>query len=209
MDRKIERLHMRNGLTFDDLRAANLQRLPEFRNKHGDLAHARPDGSDWCPAQWFQAFIGEVGEFAALRVAFEAGEISWPTYREKARKELADIVTYLDLLSARAMDEVLPDQRPIPAQKLMKLMAALGEWANERKKYERGDLDMETYSPLASTMIVQATVRLTGLRTEVHDERRFLTVNPHPEGVDLGAETVKKFNEVSERVGSGVRLIPE
>lgn len=49
-----------NGLSFNTLRAANTQRLPQFKNKLGESAHTEPDGSDWCPAQWLQALVGEV-----------------------------------------------------------------------------------------------------------------------------------------------------
>jgi hypothetical protein len=38
-----------NGLTFNALRGANAARLPQFKNKHGELAHSKPDGSDWTP----------------------------------------------------------------------------------------------------------------------------------------------------------------
>lgn len=34
-------------LTFAELREANIARLPQFKNKHGEPAHSQPDGSDW------------------------------------------------------------------------------------------------------------------------------------------------------------------
>lgn len=93
-----------NGLTFNALRGANQARLPEFKNKHGGLAHAKPDGSAWSPAQWLQAVIGELGEFANVRKKFERGDLSFDEYQEQARKELADVQTYLDILALRCLD---------------------------------------------------------------------------------------------------------
>ena len=65
--------YMTNGLTFNALRGANTARLPQFKNKHGELAHSKKDGSDWSPAQWLQAVVDE----------------------------LADVVIYLDILAMR------------------------------------------------------------------------------------------------------------
>lgn len=95
---------MKSALTFDELRRANTARLPQFKNKHGELAHSRPDGSDWSPAQWLQAVIGELGEFANIRKKFERGDMSFEEYRVAAQKELADVQTYLDILAMRALD---------------------------------------------------------------------------------------------------------
>lgn len=86
-------------LTFQELRNANMKRLPQFKNKHGKLAHSEPDGSDWSPAQWLQAVIGELGEYANLRKKFERGDVDYVAFTAEARKELADVVTYLDILA--------------------------------------------------------------------------------------------------------------
>lgn len=92
------------GLTFNSLREANKQRLPQFKNKHGELAHSKPDGSDWTPAQWLQAVVGELGEYANIRKKYERGDLDAAEYADLARKELADVQTYLDLLAFRALD---------------------------------------------------------------------------------------------------------
>ena len=93
--------YMTDGLTFNTLREGNLARLPEFRNKHGELAHSEPDGSDWSPAQWLQAVTGELGEYANLRKKYERGDVDWETFVAEAADELADVVTYLDILAAQ------------------------------------------------------------------------------------------------------------
>ena len=136
-----------SSLTFAALRNANIARLPEFKNKHGHLAHARADGSDWTVASWLQAVVGELGEFANIRKKFERGDLSAEEYAIAAAKELADVQTYLDILALRA-------------------------------------LDMQVYDRLSNTV----------------------KIIPHGVGINLGLATVMKFNEVSARVGSAVRL---
>ena len=117
------------GLTFNALRAANLARLPQFRNSKGEVSHTSSLGNDWSPAQWLQAVVGELGEYANFRKKYERGDIDYPTFVNAAKRELADVVTYLDILAAQL-------------------------------------------------------------------------------GIDLGEATMQKFNEVSVRVGSNVRLVP-
>lgn len=87
------------SLTFDELRKANVKRLPLFKNSRGYPAHDEPDGSDWSPAQWLQAVVGELGEYANIRKKFERGDITRTEFLALAKKELADVQTYLDLLA--------------------------------------------------------------------------------------------------------------
>lgn len=93
-------------LTLEVLHRANMIRLPQFKDAHGRLAHAKPDGSDWNPAQWLQAMLGEVGEYANIRKKFERGDLTFEQYVPLASKELADIQTYFSILCARALDVV-------------------------------------------------------------------------------------------------------
>lgn len=95
-----------SSLTFGVLREANIARLPQFKNKHGVLAHDLPDGSDWNPAQWLQAMVGELGEYANERKKFERGDLTLEEFQVKAEKELADIVIYLDIMARRCLDRV-------------------------------------------------------------------------------------------------------
>lgn len=88
-----------DGLTFNTLRGGNLARLPEFRNAKGAPAHTESDGSDWTPAQWLQAVVGELGEYANLRKKYERGDLSWEKAQPLLADELADVVIYLDLLA--------------------------------------------------------------------------------------------------------------
>lgn len=90
---------MTDGLTFNTLRSANVNRLPTFKNSKGEPAHSKPDGSDWSPAQWLQAVAGELGEYANVRKKFERGDIDEQEFISLAKAELADVVTYLDILA--------------------------------------------------------------------------------------------------------------
>jgi NTP pyrophosphatase (non-canonical NTP hydrolase) len=90
-----------NGLTFNALRGANRARLPLFKNKHGLFAHSEPDGSDWTPAQWLQAVVGELGEYDNVRKKFERGDLTYEEFQAMAASELADVATYLDILAYR------------------------------------------------------------------------------------------------------------
>ena len=89
------------SLSFATLRAANLQRLPLFKNAKGERAHASEDGSDWSRADWLEAAAGELGEYANVSKKFRRGDINEVEFKEAARKELADVVTYLDILAYR------------------------------------------------------------------------------------------------------------
>ena len=86
-------------LTFEELRLANIARIPQYKDKHGLHVHDKVDGSDWIPAQWLQALVGEVGEYANLRKKHERGDVSSTVFLKEASKELADIMIYLDLLA--------------------------------------------------------------------------------------------------------------
>jgi NTP pyrophosphatase (non-canonical NTP hydrolase) len=90
------------SLTFAELRAANVARLPQFKNAKGEPAHSEPDGSDWCLAQWCNAVTGELGEAANIIKKIERGDITLDDARVALGKEFADVVTYLDILAFRA-----------------------------------------------------------------------------------------------------------
>lgn len=188
-------------LTFSTLRGANVNRLPTFRNKLGALAHKKRDGSDWNPAQWFQALLGELGEFATVRIQFERGELTVEEFKQQARKELADVQIYLDLLAFRSLDKV--SGHSDLSQQLLELVAHLGEYANARKKYERGDYPWAKFILERETHLSQAMAMLKNLR-QAEDTPSTKVTKAHPAGVDLGEATVSKFNEVSDRVGSPV-----
>lgn len=92
---------IKTGLTFDELRAANLRRLPQFKNRKGEPAHSQPDGSDWALSAWCSAVLGELGEAANIIKKIERGDMTLDEARQDLADELADTATYLDLLAFR------------------------------------------------------------------------------------------------------------
>jgi len=110
-------------INFDDLRRANMKRLPLFKDRHGNVCHAVSDGSDWRPSDWITAIVGEVGELAGelkkarrgdygtdSRLCMSYGPTDWDGYHprntpndvtEKIKREAADIVIYLDILMSQ------------------------------------------------------------------------------------------------------------
>lgn len=93
--------YLTNGLSFRTLRAANLKRLPQFKNNKGEPAHTKEDGSDWSVSDWVECVTGELGEFANLHKKFRRGDISQEEFDKEGRKEIADIQIYLDILAYR------------------------------------------------------------------------------------------------------------
>lgn len=197
-------------LSFEALRAANRARLPIFKNKHGTPAHALADGSDWSPAQWLQAVVGELGEWAQKRLAFERGALSAEELAEQGGEELADVVTYVDLLALRSLDETTQHANcnPDPADHLLRLIAHLGHYANERKKFERGDhLSRNSMLMACGTALDMAQHELwllTAAAADAAQPRRVSRANQW--GVVLGAAVRAKFNKISDRIGCDVRL---
>lgn len=90
-----------DGLTFNTLREGNIARLPIFKDKHGRIVHTKKDGSDWTPAVWLQALVGELGEYANIRKKFERGDLTLGEFKGLATSELADVQIYLDILAFR------------------------------------------------------------------------------------------------------------
>lgn len=72
------------------------------------------------------------------------------------------------------------------------VLGELGEAANIIKKIERGDLTLDEARP--------------ALAKELADTQTYLDLLAFRAGIDLGAATIDKWNEVSRRVGSRLRL---
>jgi hypothetical protein len=199
-------------LTFSALQAATLQRLPHFKNRLGGKAHGKPDGSDWTPADWLLAMLGEVGEWAQLRIRYEAGDITREEYEREAPKELADIACYLAMLSSRALDVTTASPHATDssaARRVMHVAAGLGAFCNALKKANRGDLNAQALRMHAVPALAGARCEL-GQLLEVADmllsEIPDRVTTPHPYGVDLGRAVGLKFNEVSDRIGYAPRI---
>ena len=87
-----------SNLKFKTLRDANTLRLPEFKNRKGEPAHANPDGSDWSLNDWYTAVMGEAGELGSVLKQVRRGDITLDEAKHNIGKEAADVVTYLDIL---------------------------------------------------------------------------------------------------------------
>jgi NTP pyrophosphatase (non-canonical NTP hydrolase) len=90
-----------DSLCLDHLRAANVARLPHFKNGKGEPAHSEPDGSDWSLGEWVCAVTGELGEAANIIKKVKRGDITMNDAREALKREFADVICYMDLLAYR------------------------------------------------------------------------------------------------------------
>jgi len=80
------------GLNFDEFRKANVLRCEDA---FFELDH-------WSPQEWSNALAGEVGEACNITKKMLRGDhTSDGSWHEALAKELADVVTYADLLAAR------------------------------------------------------------------------------------------------------------
>ena len=89
-------------LTFQELRTVNLRRVGDF--VHGGLM-------SWNPAEWGNALAGEVGELCNVLKKMIRQQEKDPSPEEcieLAKKEMADVQIYLDLIAAR-LDVSLAD----------------------------------------------------------------------------------------------------
>lgn len=87
-----------------------------------------------------------------------------------------------------------------PSQWVQALIGEVGEYANIRKKFERGDITLEEFQVEAAKELADVQIYLDILAMRCLDTNKIA----HPTGVDLGQATEDKFNEVTRRVGSNV-----
>lgn len=87
------------------------------------------------------------------------------------------------------------------------VVGEVGEAANLIKKVARGDMTLDTVlktNPDDSTVTVRDE-----LAHELADVQTYLDILAFRAGIDLGDATIRKFNIVSQRVGSGIRIQPD
>lgn len=193
-------------LTFVALRAANTLRLPTFKNAKGEPAHSAEDGSDWANEDWLEAVVGELGEYANVSKKYRRGDIDHATFHSLAADELADTVTYLDILAFRHgvdFNDVLPVKdfdnlailccEHLPGTRAAALLDVLG-WLGIYSEVR----DAAPYRNPVDTQQRTATT-LAYLLTDLAGLAKLLNI-------DLGAAIKDKFNRVSDRVGSAVWL---
>ncbi len=79
-----------------------------------------------------------------------------------------------------------------PAQWLQAVTGELGEYANFRKKYERGDITKEEFDLEAGKELADVVIYLDILAFQLK--------------IDLGQAVISKFNEVSERIECDIEI---
>lgn len=87
------------GLTFAELRAANIARRDELLRVK--MPNFRPE-NEWSLNDWMTALTGEIGEIANLLKKVKRGDFTLDEARLDIATEIADAQTYLDLLAHRA-----------------------------------------------------------------------------------------------------------
>jgi NTP pyrophosphatase (non-canonical NTP hydrolase) len=87
---------------------------------------------------------------------------------------------------------------------MLAVQGELGEAANILKKIKRGDYSLDTVVKTNHDNSI-VTVRDL-LAKEYADVQTYLDILAFRSGVDLGKATIQKFNEVSARVGSRVKI---
>jgi NTP pyrophosphatase (non-canonical NTP hydrolase) len=152
----------------------------------------------------FVALCAALDEDASLVLRQAAGRISPATAGTQGEPEMSEL-TFAALRDANTRR--LPqfkNRRGEPAHRAADgsdwalsawcnaMTGEVGEAANLIKKIERGDITLDEAR--------------ADLGKELADVQTYLDILAFRAGVDLGLATVEKFNEVSERVGSDVRL---
>lgn len=82
-----------DGLTFNTLRSGNIDRQEDVPSWAQNT---------WRLSAWSNACLGELGEAANIIKKIERGDFTLEEARPALAKEFADVVTYLDILAARA-----------------------------------------------------------------------------------------------------------
>lgn len=81
---------LNGGFTFDQLLQANRERQKDWSSEK------------WTLAEWMTALAGEVGEAANIIKKIFRGDTTIDEAREELGRELADIQTYLSIISDKA-----------------------------------------------------------------------------------------------------------
>jgi len=204
-------------LSFATLRAANILRLPQFKNSFGSV-HSKPDGSDWSLSDWFAAILGELGETANYLKKIRRGDISMNSIdvREQLGNELADIVIYADLTLFQVKKEMgfgfgedvkcfdslrqsnvkrlQNDDRPNDT--MNELIIRAGHY------FGNAALVADIHRGNPATVIDQSYVK--SLRVNLCLMIRTIDTIAFLASLKLGDCIAAKFNSVSERVGADV-----
>lgn len=212
-------------LSFKTLRAANLARIPKFRNGAGNLSHTKPDGSDWSITQWLQATIGEVGELANIHKKLQRGDFhgkgpEGPTAMAipLLARELADVMIYLDILMLQVGCSF--DTNPG--------MAGEQSFDDCLKTLERSKVELKALGLTAEEAVVGLAFSIAQLG-EIHTANHVYRIVAAPAfantafsnclavalyladvwGLNLGDVIASTFNRTSRRIGVYVFIVDD
>lgn len=199
------------SLPFATLRAANIKRLPMFKNRHGNLCH-NFDGSDWSLAQWLQALAGEAGEYANVRKKFDRADLNSEEFLQEAADELADIFVYADLFAFRCgieLGSIMPHGT----------FALNGEMVkrNLRAIERTPETIAESFLAMHETISRLAKKTLEYRGDELHHKVKVapklldflmqLFVLAQVLDIDLGEAVQRKFNKTSDKVKADIYMV--
>lgn len=112
---------------------------------------------------------------------------------EEAQRFLAEGLSFRTLRNANLQRfSDYPCDEWIIAQWITALVGEVGEFANNIKKVDRGDFSFEHV--------------FKKLEQEIGDIQIYLDILAYKCGINLAEATILKFNEVSDRVGSPIKI---
>ena len=177
---------------LDRFRTANLARKQDAA---GDSVC-----SDWTPEDWVGCLLGELGEMANFDKKISRSDSGWPTeerdldrYFRARAFELADCFTYLDLIAIETG---------------VKLRAPMSDGVMAIKQRWLGVPTLRAHIDIARELSRVATSRTSGSSLGEHLQTILCQLVTLSEiwGEDFESLAADKFNEVSKRMGSEIKL---
>jgi len=185
------------SLTFFRLREANLKRIPLFKNSKGEVVHKKPDGSDWSKERWFQALMGEVGEYANLHKKYLRGDVGPATFLKEAAEELADTQLYFDIFAFQCGVDIDSEIGLKSMSQLRSFNA--GVFGNLIHAIDSEAIFKQLV--IASGEMVKQYEPEFFARFQIFLDRVALRIE-----IDLEEATCEKFNKISKNIGCDVFL---
>lgn len=190
------------ALSFEVFRELNQKRQAEFKNTNGELVSKQPE---WTPIQWYIALIGEIGEYSNVVKKYFRRDYTENYFLDEAGKELADVQTYLSLLT-NCYDFTLASHRKYLPDFIFNYF--------EQKDYSVDDIGEGLYNlfieinAIGSHIMVEHENDKNAIFFHLCQAQYNLEMLANMSGVDLAKATFEKWNNVSRRVGSEI-VIPE
>ena len=203
--------HVR-ALTFTQLRDANVRRLPTFRNAQGYPYH-KADGSDWTLGEWANALGGEVGEAANIIKKIHRGDFELKDVIRDLMDEMADIMTYIDIIAFRAGIEISSEKNFDELRASTIHMYHNAKFCGMESKQSLSEMHTKLFRFTGDICFIADQVRegrakLSDIRKRLSEYIsslvKVLDCVCYVCGIDLGKAVVVKFNAVSSRVKSPV-----